>query len=202
MGNSRAEVSSAKRPHQEGSGVLMEYAGTLQISHHRTGTLGVPIYSLTFISGGTGDLASGRHCRGDLALVRMLEALVADADVRLHTLNQLHDEGRASIQQFVLSEAHAATYGLRRMGRAGTSAVVGRPSEAQDLERDVAGEIAAFLAESKGRCFCHTCLATLVGIEFEEARNSVYALRIWGDVRVGTARCSACHRHRVAIEAA
>src|SRR5262245_41334864 len=148
----------------------MEHAGTLQISHDRTGTLGVRVYSIKFLSAGTGEPARGwRHCRGDLALVRTLEALVPDPDVRLHALAQLHEGGRAEIQSFVLSEAEAALFGLRRTGRAGPfSAAVGRPSEAQDLERDVAGEIAAFLAESKGQCFCHTCLATLVGIEFEE----------------------------------
>ena len=196
-----ARVTFAKRPRQEGSGVVMEHAGTLQISHHRTGTLGVRTYSITFISGGT-PAQDWRHCRGDLALVRMLEALVSDPEVRLHALEQLHEQGRASIQPFVLSDAQAAIFGLRRTGRAGPfSAAVGRPSEAQDLERDIAGEIAAFLAEPKGRCFCHTCLATQVGIEFEEARKAVYTLRICGNVRVGTARCSVCHRHRLSIEA-
>jgi len=181
----------------------MEHAGTLQISHHRTGTLGVRIYSIRFISPGMSEPERGwRHCRGDLVLLRTLEALVPDPDVRLHALEQLHEQGRAAIQSFVLSEAQAALFGLRRTGRAGPfSAAVGRPSEAQDLERDIAGEIAAFLAESKGQCFCHTCLATLVGIEFEEARKAVYALRVCGNVRVGTARCSVCHRHRLSIEA-
>src|SRR5262245_17709480 len=179
----------------------MEHTGTLQLSYHRTGTLGVRIYSLRFISAGT-PAQDWRHCRGDLALVRTLEALVPDPDVRRHALEQLHDEGRASIQPFVPSEAQAEIFGLRRTGRAGPfSAEVGRPSEAQDLERDVAGEIAAFLGESKGQCFCHTCLATQVGIEFEEARKAVYALRVCGNVRVGTARCSVCHRHRLSIEA-
>ena len=176
----------------------MEHAGTLQISHHHTGTLGVRIYSIRFLSVGPGEPARDwRHCQGDLVLVKTLEALVPDSDVRRHALAQLHEQGRAAIRPFVLSEAQAAVFELRRT----ELAAVGRPSEVQDLERDVAGEIAAFLAESKGRCFCHTCLATLVGIEFEKARKAVYALRICGDVRVGTARCSVCHGHRLTIEA-
>ena len=95
----------------------MEHVGTLQISHDCTRTLGVRIYSITFTSVGVKEPASGRRrCRGDIALLRLLEALVADPDVRVHAFEQLYDEGCALIPHFILSEADAAIYGLRSVG--------------------------------------------------------------------------------------
>jgi len=95
----------------------MEYAGTLQISHDCTRTLGVRIYSITFTSMGMKEPASGRRwCRGDIALLRLLDALVTDPDVRVHALEQLYKEGCALIPHFILSEADAAIYGLRSTG--------------------------------------------------------------------------------------
>lgn len=89
-----------------------------------------------------------------------------------------------------------------RLGAWGRSSANGRPKDREHrLERDLTEEIARFLSEADGRSFCHTCLAALVGTDFEKAKKAVYALRVTGEVRVGTARCSACYQRRVCIEA-
>jgi hypothetical protein len=138
----------------------MDYAGTLQISHHGTGRVGDRVYLITFISARSDEATSGgRRCKGDLALVKMLEGLVPDADVRRCVLEQLHDKGRASARQIVLSDEQAAPFGLGRRRRAGMfSAAVRVPEgEAHCLGRDLAEEVATVLREAKGRPFCHTC---------------------------------------------
>lgn len=184
----------------------MERAGTLVISRPAEDKSGNQPYVVSFHSASVGEGApSVRRCLGALALLRTLEALISDADVRFHALEQVRDEGHASIDDVVLSDAQVAKYGVgapRRLGR--FEATIGRPERGRQAEpnmRDRTEEVARFLNKNQGRPFCHTCLASSISIEFEDARKVVSALRIRREYGVGTCKCYVCRRHRLTIEA-
>ena len=160
------------------------------------------MYVVTFVATDAEHAISpGPRCRGDLALVRTLEGLVPDADVRLTALQNVRDRGDAAIEHLVLTEQQAAIFGLAEPGQPDASDAVTGPTDAAQARppRDLADDVARFLNTAPGRCICHTCLASFVGAEFEETRKAIYALRVTGYAQVGTARCAACRQHRLTI---
>ncbi len=65
--------------------------------------------------------------------------------------------------------------------------------------RDVTDIAAHFLADADGRALCHSCLASLLHIGFDEVRKVVGQLRVRTRFRVGTGPCSVCGRNRVIL---
>ncbi len=160
--------------------------GSLRISRRAEDRLVGPLYVLTFDVGGADHLASREYrCRGDLALLRILEAIVPAPDARQQALEQVRQVGQAVIEGVVLRGAE----------------VKKGPAEVEPrLKRDPVDAVARLLRANRAR-FCHTCLAFTLNVEVEDVRKAADLLRFTGDVEIGTARCSVCQRHTVSIEA-
>lgn len=63
------------------------------------------------------------------------------------------------------------------------------------------GIVADYLRRHAGEPFCHTCLATRLGLRWETARKIVWALRVSSGFLVRPAVCSRCRGARVTIVA-
>lgn len=63
------------------------------------------------------------------------------------------------------------------------------------------GIVADYLRRHSGEPFCHTCLATRLGLRWETARKVVWALRVSGDFHVRPAVCARCGSARVTVAA-
>jgi len=60
---------------------------------------------------------------------------------------------------------------------------------------------ARILRGSPDRTFCHSCLAGIFNIGFDEVRKLVGQLRIRTDMTLATGLCSVCSKHRITLSA-
>jgi hypothetical protein len=63
----------------------------------------------------------------------------------------------------------------------------------------VGGAVSDFLNAHSGEAFCHSCLASLVGVRFEAMRKVVWSLRTTPGFRVRPLLCSRCRAARITI---
>jgi hypothetical protein len=60
--------------------------------------------------------------------------------------------------------------------------------------------LAALLSERTERRFCHSCLVSLLGVSYDEARRAVAWLRSMRRVQVAVDPCSQCRASRVTVQ--
>lgn len=201
--------------------------GTLLIRCLRSTRSGVrQSYAVTFTPFDEPTSTSPYRCPSDLSLLRLLEDLLPSPEQRLLALEQVRDAAEITVPHVEVPEFLLTKYGFG--GERGPS-VRGRHTPAPrcvvcslpttpsnrltTLTGDVvhfecrpeSGEIvetaARFLRESPGRGFCHTCLASIFRIGFDEVRKVVGQLRMRSNMSLGTGQCSACDKHRMILSA-
>jgi hypothetical protein len=192
------------------------------------GSIG-PLYTIMLLSSPTERHAPAHRCQGDFALLRTLEELLANAELRLEMLERVRDQGEAMVREVMVPEPMLVKYGLvARPRREPVSrvdrqlreldqpcAVCARPTPPSERLTMLSGEVVhydcrpesrnvtdiagRFLAEAEGRALCHSCLATLLHIGFDEVRKVVGRLRVRTGFSLGTGRCWECGRYRVIL---
>jgi hypothetical protein len=188
-----------------------------------------PLYTITFQTSPTERDAPAYRCHGDFALLRTLEELLASPELRLETLERVRDRGEAVIREVSVPDSVIAKYEFAARPRREALSrfdhqmhVTERPCTVCSLpttpndrltmlsgdvvhydcrpeSRDMTAVAARFLAESEGRMVCHSCLAALLGVSFDEARKVVGQLRARHGLTVDTGRCSVCGKYRVTL---
>jgi hypothetical protein len=188
---------------------------------------GQPLYTIMIVTSLTERDAPAHRCRGDFALLRALEELLASPELRLEILERVRDRGEAIVRDVRVSDLVLAKYGLNAKprrealsrferqahGAERSCAVCSLPTTPNDRLTMLSGEVvhydcrpesrdmvavaARFLADSEGRAVCHSCLASLLGASFEEIRKVVGQLRARHGLGLDTGRCSVCGKFRV-----
>jgi hypothetical protein len=188
----------------------------------------LPVYTLALLSSPSDRDAATYRCHGDLALLRALEELLTLPDLRLETLERVRDRGEAVVREVVVPELLATKYKfgdktrhewnrVERLSpmREQLCAVCSQPTGRTDRLTMLNGEVVHYacrpesrdatevahrlLSEASGQGFCHSCLASLLHISFDEARKVVGKLRIRSGFTVGTGQCSVCGRFRFTL---
>lgn len=68
------------------------------------------------------------------------------------------------------------------------------------MTTDAADWVLQFLRARPGREYCHTCLATVANIPFEDVQKAVTGLRAMQALKVAVGRCGSCRRSRVTVQ--
>jgi hypothetical protein len=156
----------------------------------------------------------------------MLEDLLPSPEQRLLTLEQVRAVAEVAVPHVVVPEFLLTKYGFSaergssvrgRHAFAPRCAVCSLPTTPSNRLTTLSGEVihyecrpgageilesaARFLHESSGRSFCHTCLAGIFHIDFDEARKVVGQLRVRADMKLGTGQCSVCAKNRITLSA-
>jgi hypothetical protein len=193
------------------------------------GRSSLPLYAITFLTSSTERDAPAYRCQGDFALLRSLEDLVASPELRLETLERVRDRGEAIVREVSVPDPVIAKYEFAAKPRREPLSPFDRPAHVTERpcavcslpttsndrltmlsgevvhydcrpeSRDMTAVAARFLTESEGRMVCHSCLAALLGVSFDEARKVVGQLKARHGVSVDTGRCSPCGRYRVTL---
>lgn len=206
----------------------MDTIWTLVIRRQQ-GSPGRPLYTIMLVTSPTERDAPAHRCPGDFALLRALEDLLGSPELRLETLERVRDRGEAIVREVLVPDALLVKYGLGAKPRREplsrfdrqthvterSCAVCSLPTTSNDRltmlsgdvvhydcrpeSRDMTAVAARFLTDSEDRTICHSCLAALLGVSFDEARKVVRQLRIRHGVGIETGRCSLCGRYRVTL---
>jgi hypothetical protein len=166
------------------------------------------------------------RCASDFALLRILEDLLPSPELRLRTLEQIRDAHEVAVPNLLVPEPLLTKYGfVAGRGSAARGRQPGTPrcaacslhttasnrfttlsgevfhSECRAGAEDLLEAAARILRRSPERTFCHTCLAGIFNVGFDEVRKLVGQLRIRTDMTLATGLCSVCSKHRITLSA-